>query len=338
MQKLRSLRSLLILFSGIFSITTTLSGHAQVLLDGERETKITTIPGVVAEGAGWSVMWADFFSADGILGTPDGGVLFAQEQTDKIIRITADGKQYTAIEDTNGAGSVSLDNEGRLFAAQRTCTEPLNTELPGCNELTRIVQLLPEFRLLANSFANGASLGRVNDLIDDGNGGAFFTSGGAWHVSADGVIAVIADTDILSNGIMLNRDRSVLYVTNNTEVLAFDVTADGSASNRRVFGSLNGDNGGDGMTIDNDGRLYTTGNLGIHVHAEDGTYLGMIPTPRRAITVAFSGPNDKTLYAPSMGAIGPNGKQWTTPEGIRNIAMTIYTIPMESAGFAGRPQ
>lgn len=311
---------------------------AQALLDGEREARVTAIPGVVAEGAQWSLLWADFVTADGILGTPDGGVLFAQEQTDKIIKIAPDGKQYTVVEDANGPGSVSLDNEGRLFAVQRTCTEPFNSELAGCNELTRVVQLLPEFRLLANSFANGAPLGRVNDLIDDGQGGAFFTSGGAWHVSAAGTISVVADTDIFSNGIMLNRDRSVLYVTNNTEVLAFDVAADGSTSGRRVFGTLNGDNGGDGMTIDNDGRLYVTGNLGIHVLAENGSYLGMIPTPRRAITVAFSGPDDKTLYAPSMGAIGPNGKQWTTPEGIRNIAMTIYTIPMESAGFAGRPK
>lgn len=335
---MQTLRTLFALAGGLVSITAALSIHAQTLLDGEREVKVTAIPGVVADGAQWSRAWADFVTADGILGTPDGGVLFAQEQTDKIIKLAPDGKQYTVVEDANAPGSVSLDNEGRLFAVQRTCTEPLNSELPGCNELTRVVQLLPEFRLLANSFANGAPLGRVNDLIDDGQGGAFFTSGGAWHVSATGKISVVADTDIASNGIMLNRDRSVLYVTNNTEVLAFDVAADMSTSNRRVFGTLNGDNGGDGMTIDNDGRLYTTGNLGIHVHAEDGTYLGMIPTPRRAITVAFSGPDDKTLYAPSMGAIGPNGKQWTTPEGIRNIAMTIYTIPMESAGFAGRPK
>jgi len=39
-----------------------------------------------------------------------------------------------------------------------------------------------------------------------------------------------------------------------------------------------------------------------------------------------------------MGAIGADGKQWTTPAGVRNIAMTIYTLDMETAGFLGRPK
>src|SRR5690606_38289297 len=54
---------------------------AQELLPGERETVINGIPDVVAAGARWQIVWADFVTADGIVGTPDGGVIFAQEQT-----------------------------------------------------------------------------------------------------------------------------------------------------------------------------------------------------------------------------------------------------------------
>jgi len=305
------------------------------LLPGERAVHISGIPGVITEGTRWRQVWADIHTADGIVGTADGGVMFAQEQTDTVKKLI-NGQELVLFENTNGGGSVSLDNDGRIFIAQRTCTEPMNPERAGCNEMTRIAQLAPEYRILAMQFADGSSLGRVNDLIADGRGGAFFTSGGAWHVNADGEISSVVDTDIRSNGIMLNRDGDVLYVTNNTEVLAFDIRRDGSTRNRRVFASLNGDNGGDGMAIDNDGRLYVTGNLGIHVISEKGDYLGMIPTPRRAITVAFSGPDKKTLFAPSMGAIGPDGKAWETPEGIRNTAMTIYTLDVETAGFGGR--
>jgi hypothetical protein len=39
-----------------------------------------------------------------------------------------------------------------------------------------------------------------------------------------------------------------------------------------------------------------------------------------------------------MGAIGPDGQPWTTPEGIRNTAMTIYALPMLAEGFKGRPK
>src|SRR5690606_10219142 len=112
-------------------------------------------------------------TADGITGTADGGVLFAQEQTDKIIKLNTDGSQFTYFENMNAPGSVSIDSEGRIFTVQRTCTEPMNDELAGCNELTRVVQIAPEFRLLANSFPDGRSLGRLNDLIADGMGGAF---------------------------------------------------------------------------------------------------------------------------------------------------------------------
>ena len=70
-------------------------GAAQGLLPGERETTITAIPGVVAAGGKWEIVWADFETADGINGTPDGGVIFAQEQTDTIRKLAADGKEYT---------------------------------------------------------------------------------------------------------------------------------------------------------------------------------------------------------------------------------------------------
>ena len=314
------------------------SVSAQPLLPGERATNVTGIPEVVAPGARWEIVWADFETADGINGTPDGGVIFAQEQTDTIRKLAADGKEYTVLGPTRGVGSVSLDAQGRLYGVERTCTEPLNTFLPGCNDLTAVVQLLPERKVLAQAFADGAPLGRLNDLIADGRGGAYFTVGGAYYVNPDGVVSTVADQNIRSNGIMLSPDGRTLYVTNNTDVLAFDVRADGTTANRRDFGTLDGDDGGDGMAVDSEGRLYVTGNRGVHVLSPRGEHLGTIPTPRRPITIAFAGPGKNLLYAPSMGAVGPDGKAWTTPEGIRNTAMTIYRMTMLARGYEGRPK
>jgi gluconolactonase len=201
-----------------------------------------------------------------------------------------------------------------------------------------VSMLAPQRRMLANSFGDGRPLGRVNDVMADGKGGAYFTVGGVYHVSAEGVVSTVEDQNIRSNGIMLSADGRTLYVTNDTVVLAFDVRADGTTANRRDFGALNGDKGGDGMTIDSAGRLYVTGNVGVHVLSPEGKHLGVIPTPRRPITVAFSGPEKKTLYVPQLGAVGPDGKPWTTPEGVRNTAMTIYKVSMLAEGFKGRPK
>lgn len=332
----RTILALIVAFVGVALAPDRAT--AQSLLPGEREATVTSIPGVIAAGARWVLIWADFETADGIVGTADGGVLFAQEQTNTIRKLTADGQEFVFVSDTHGAGAVSLDTEGRLFAVQRACTDSALPFYQSCQELPSVALLYPERRTLANSFADGRPLGRVNDVIADGRGGAFFTVGGAYHVSADGKVTTVADQDIRSNGIMLSADGRTLYVTNNDVVLAFDVRPDGMASNRREFGTLDGDNGGDGMAIDSEGRLYVTGSAGVHVLASDGTHLGLVPTPRRPITLTFSGTDKKTLYVPMMGAVGPDGKAWATPEGVRNVAMTIYTIPMLSQGFAGRPK
>jgi gluconolactonase len=324
--------------AAVLGTLLTAAVGAQPLLPGERETNITAIPGVVAAGAKWEIVWADFETADGINGTPDGGVIFAQEQTDTIRKLDVSAKEWTIVPDTRGAGSVSLDAQGRLYGVERTCTEPLNTQLPGCNEPPRIVQYLPERRVLAMAFANGTPFGRLNDLIADGKGGVYFTVGGAYYLNPSGVVSTVADQEIRSNGIMLSPDGRTLYVTNNTNVLAFDVRGDGTTANRRDFGTLDGDDGGDGMAVDSEGRLYVTGNRGVHVLSPRGEHLGLIPTPRRPITIAFSGPDKNLLYAPSSGAVGPDGKAWTTPETIRNTAMTMYRLTMLSQGYKGRPK
>ena len=98
------------------------------------------------------------------------------------------------------------------------------------------------------------------------------------------------------NGIVLSPDEKTLYVTNQGTLAALDVQADGSLTNQREFVKLEG-GGGDGSTVDAAGRIYVTGGAGVNVIGSDGKYLGAIPTPRNVISLAFSGPDRKTLYA-----------------------------------------
>jgi sugar lactone lactonase YvrE len=90
------------------------------------------------------------------------------------------------------------------------------------------------------------------------------------------------------------------------------------------------------MAIDTAGRLYVTSGAGVQVLSPEGTYLGLIPTPRSVISAAFSGADKKTLYVVGSGALGPDGKEFRMPEGVRNNAKTIYRISMLAQGFKGR--
>jgi gluconolactonase len=188
--------------------------------------------------------------------------------------------------------------------------------------------------VLTDNF-DGKPLGRLNDLVADKKGGAFFTSGGAYYVNPGGRVISLGD-DIRANGIMLNRDETIVYVTNGAVVLAFDIQPDGAVVNRREFGRLQAGGAGDGMAIDATGRLYVTSNAGVQVFSDGGQYLGVIPTPRNVISVAFSGADKKVLYVVGSGALGPDGKEFVTPEGVRNNAKTIYKIQMLADGFKGR--
>src|SRR6185437_5322853 len=91
------------LFVAAVALAGALSGSAsaQQLLPGERAATVTEIPGVVAAGATWELVWADFNTADGIVGTPDGGILFAQEQTDSIRKLDANNKEYVFVADAH---------------------------------------------------------------------------------------------------------------------------------------------------------------------------------------------------------------------------------------------
>jgi gluconolactonase len=306
--------------------------HAQEAR-GVREVTVTEIPGVIAAGAKWAIAWQGTDNADGIVGTSGGGLLFAQEQPNRISKLDRDDRVSSFLEDTHGAGAVSLDAKGRVFVVERTCTDPGRHDGP-CNEPTAIAMLAPERRKLADS-VEGKSLGRLNDLIVSRKGDIYFTSLGLFHVDKQNHVSTVGEK-LRTNGIMLSRDEKILYVTNGGEVAAFDLQADGSATNQRVFGKLEAGSNGDGMAIDADGRLYITSAPGVQVLSSDGKYLGVIPTPRPVISVAFSGPAKKTMYVVGAGALGPDGKEFETPKGVRNNAKTIYKIAVLAQGFKGR--
>jgi gluconolactonase len=300
---------------------------------GARDVTVAAIPGVVAAGSKWTVAWQGTDNADGIVATSDGGLLFAQEQPNRISKLDRNDRVSVFIESTHGAGAIAIDAKGRVLVVERTCTDP-GKQPADCKEPTAVGVLAPTRTVLADAF-EGKSLGRLNDLVADRKGGVYFTSGAAYYVNSAGTVSSLGE-NIRSNGIMLSPDEKTLYVTNGATILAFDVAADGSVTNRRDFARLEAGGNGDGMAIDADGRLYVTSAPGVQVFDNTGKYLGVIPAPRNVISVAFAGPDKRTLYVVGSGALGADGKEFTTPEGVRNNAKTIYRLPMIARGFAGR--
>jgi gluconolactonase len=316
-------------------LATILAAQRGGAAQGARAVTVTAIPDVVAAGATWSIAWQGTDNADGLVGTPDGGLLFAQEQPRRISKLDAMDRASVFLSDTHGVGSIGIDSKGRVIAVERTCTDP-GGHPESCNEPTAVSVLTPTRVVLVDRF-EGKPLGRLNDLVVDAKGGVYFTVGGAYYAGPSGVIKSLGE-DLRTNGVTLSRDEKIVYVTNGNTIVAFDILPDGGVTNRRNFATLEAGGNGDGMAIDGEGRLYVTSAPGVQVFSSEGKYLGLIPTPRSAISVAFSGAGKRTLYIVGSGALGPDGQEFTTPDGVRNNAKTIYRLPMIAAGFSGRPK
>jgi gluconolactonase len=251
---------------------------------------VTEIPGIVAAGAQWKEVWeVDGNNADGIVATKDGGILLAQNDKSTVLKLDRNGKTSVAYVETNTGGALAINSKGALFVNNR-----------GLN--ASIEELSPKRKTLANKY-NGDSFdcigGVLNDLTADSKGGVYFTMGGLFHSDSQGKVTKYGD-NLSTNGIVLSPDEKHLYVTNGMSLAAFDVQKDGSLTNQREFAKLQGSGfGGDGSAFDAQGRLYVTSNSGVQVIGPDGKYLGLIPTPRDVISVTFSGPDRKMLYAVS---------------------------------------
>lgn len=280
----------------------------------------TAIPGVIAAGQTWRVVWQwEGNNADGIIAGDGGSMLFANNDAGNVMRMDpATGLARVIHDNTNTGGAVSRSKNGALFLAMR-----------GVN--SGILQLEPQRRSFATTF-RGEPLdcagGIMNDLVADARGGVYFavTGGGLFYANPQGVVSQYGEGITSANGIILSPDERTLYVTNGGVVLAFEVGADGALTKQREFGKLRGGQGGDGSAVDQEGRLYVATGASVDVFAPNGEFLGSIRGPQGLHGTAFGGPDRKTLF----GIVFYGG--WGTPSA-RNRVIAIPTI---AQGYTGR--
>ena len=280
----------------------------------------TAIPGVIAAGQNWKVVWHwEGNNADGPIAGDNGTMLFANNDASNVMRLDpATGLATIVHKDTNTGGALSRSKNGALFLASR-----------GLN--AGILQLEPQRKVFASSF-RGEPLdcvgGVLNDVVADSRGGVYIsiTGGGLFYANPKGGVSPYGDGVTGANGIILSRDEKTLYVTNGAVVLAFDVQADGALTNQREFGTLRGGQGGDGSAVDMEGRVYVATGSSVDVFAANGDFLGSIRGPQGLHGTAFGGRDKKTLFGIVFYG------DWGTPSA-RN---RLIAIPMIAQGYTGR--
>ncbi len=254
---------------------------------------------------------------EGPLWHPGGFLTFVDLEGSRLLRWDTDGSLSVAREDTGEGNGCTLDRQGRLLMCEAERKRVTRQEADGT------------ITTIAGSF-EGKPLNRPNDVICRSDGTIFFTDpdgrtppeerligfGGVFRISPDGQLHLGTDGCEYPNGLALSPDESVLYVAisrldercfgeeergevcTHRMIRAFDVAADGSLSNNRVFCEMFSAEPGvpDGMKVDSQGRVFCTGSGGVWVIDPSGERVGIIRGPEVPRNVAFGGPDLCTLF------------------------------------------
>ena len=187
----------------------------------------------------------------------------------------------------------------------------------------RVSVLLPDGgkRTLADNYA-GKRLNSPNDVIIKSNGDLYFTDppyglpeqekdprrelsfSGVYRLTGSGQVNLLLQELTRPNGLAFSPDEKTLYVTQSDPqravIMAYPVRNNGNLGAGRVFfdatpliSQLPGSP--DGIKVDQQGNVFSTGPGGVHVLAPDGTHLGRISLPVPVANLAW-GNDGSTLY------------------------------------------
>lgn len=214
------------------------------------------------------------------------------------------------------ANGNAYDPAGRIVTCEHATSRITRTDFARGGDL----------EVLATHF-EGKQLNSPNDVIVKRDGMIYFTDppsgrGAAYGVprapelSFSGVYRLQPDSGELTllvedfakpNGLCFSTDERTLYIndTARQHIRAFDVLADGTLGNGRLFAHL--DSGGlgvaDGMKIDQENHLYCVGPGGVHIFDPAGRCLGKIKTPEYATNLVFGDDDGCTLYITASTSI-----------------------------------
>lgn len=234
-------------------------------------------------------------------------LLFSDMPGDHLRRWSQKDGVTTFRKPCNKSNGLAWDLQGRLIACEHASSHLTRTEADG------------KITVLA-SHHDGKELNSPNDVVVKSDGAIYFSDPtygrkphfgvprdsqlafrGVYRLAPDGkTLTLLADDFGQPNGLCFSRDEKVLFVndTDKQHIRAFDVKADGTLANNRVWAKTVGDGPGapDGMKMDSAGNIYCCGPGGIHVFATDAVCLGVIKVPEHTANFCFGDDDLRSLF------------------------------------------
>ncbi|WP_282161397.1 SMP-30/gluconolactonase/LRE family protein [Ulvibacterium marinum] len=262
---------------------------------------------LIAEGAELTLVAEDYDFTEGPALAPNGDVYFTDQPNDRILKWDATTNSVeTYLQPSGRSNGLYFDHDGNLLS----CADE-KTQLWRIDTEKNVTVLVEDF--------DDKKLNGPNDLWVDPNGGIYFTdpfykrpwweheepeqvAKRVYYLTPDmGEVRIVAEDYVQPNGIIGTADGKTLYVADigDKKTYSYTMNADGSLTDKKLFAEL----GSDGMTVDNQGNVYLTGD-GVTVFDKSGKQIYHIPVPEKwTANVTFGGPQQDILFITAMDSV-----------------------------------
>ena len=218
------------------------------------------------------------------------------------------------------ANGNTYDRQGRLLTCEHATSRVTRTGRRSHSGHDSSVEVLA-------SHYNGKELNSPNDVVVRSDGAVFFTDPNSgrqprfgvpreqelpfqgvyrWDPDVD-AITLLVDDFAKPNGLCFSPDEERLFVsdTERFHIRVFDVEADGTLVEGRVWAEVSGEGVGvpDGMKVDQKGTLYCCGPGGIHVFDAAGGCMGVIRMPEHTTNLAWGDDDLHSLYVTAATSV-----------------------------------
>lgn len=254
---------------------------------------------IIQPGAQLEKLAGDFSFTEGPASDAKGNVYFTDQPNNRIMIWTTDGKLETFMQPCGRSNGMFFDKSGNLWS----CADEKN-ELWKIDMDKKVTVVLGQFE--------GRALNGPNDLWITRKGGIYLTDPYYQRTWWDHSVMPQKDLSVYflkpdhktlikvegsmkqPNGIIGTPDEKILYVSDigSKKTWSFSINPDGTLSNKKLFCEM----GSDGMTIDEKGNIYLTGN-GVTIFDNTGKRICNIPVPEKwTANVCFGDKDRKSLF------------------------------------------
>ena len=270
---------------------------------------------IVAPGASLQKLAGDFAFTEGPACDREGNVFFTDQPNDRILKWSVEGQLSTFMQPCGRANGLSFDHAGNLWA----CADEKNELWRISLDDKKVLVVLKDFQAKLFNGPNDLWLAQPKTRLrapadpdrSPAASGIYFTDPfykrnywnrgpkempeSVYYLPPQGGAPLRIIDDLKQpNGIIGTPDGRLLYVADigASKTYRYRIQGDGTVADKTLFC----ERGSDGLTIDNEGNIYTT-SKGVFVFSPEGRQIEHIEVPEGwTANVCFGGRDRHTLF------------------------------------------